>query len=106
MFLTLCQICSHGCTIGTIGTMEFEHLNFSMFGLVWLGLGGFGAKMLNLYRKCNGLERNLNGLERTIYVPIMTILPVFLIKIGVMVLKEIQDPLLFCRVLAVLSKNG
>ena len=48
------------------------------------------AKMLDLYRKCNGLERNLNGLERTIYVPILTVLPVFLIKIGVMVLKEIK----------------
>ena len=37
--------------MGTIDTMEFENLNFSMFGLVWLGIGEFGAKMLNLYRK-------------------------------------------------------
>ena len=41
---------------------------------------------------CNGFERNQNGLERTIYVPILTVLLVFLIIIGVMVLKEIQDP--------------
>ena len=34
VFLTLCQICSHGCTIGTIDTMEFENLNLDMFGLV------------------------------------------------------------------------
>ena len=40
--------------------------------------------------KCNGLERNQNGLERTISVPVLTILSVFLIKIGVMVLKEIK----------------
>ena len=46
---------------------------------------------------CNGLERNQNGLERTIYVPILTMFPVFLIKIGVMVLKESQDPLLLPR---------
>ena len=51
VFLTLCQICSHGCTIGTIDTMKFENLNLDMFGLVWFGLGEFGAKMLNLYRK-------------------------------------------------------
>ena len=36
---------------------------------------------------CNGLERNQNGLERTIYVPIFTVLPVILIKGGVVVLK-------------------
>ena len=29
---------------------------------------------------CNGLERSQNGLERTIYVPILTMLPVILIK--------------------------
>ena len=47
---------------------------------------------------CNGLERNWNGLERTIYVPILTMLPVILIKRGVMVLKENQDPLpLLCE---------
>ena len=51
VFLTLHQICSHGCTTGTIDTMKFENLNFSMFGLVWLGLGEFGAKMVDLYRK-------------------------------------------------------
>ena len=56
--------------------------------------------------KCNGLERNQNGLERTIYVPILTVLPVFLIKIGVMVLEEIKILPLFCRVLAISSKNG
>ena len=53
-----------------------------------------------------GLERNLNGLERTIYVSILTILPVFLIKIGVMVLKEIQDPLLLLCDSCIRAKNG
>ena len=37
---------------------------------------------------------------------IMTVLPVYLIKIGVMVLKEFQDPLLFAVWLAISSKNG
>ena len=37
--------------MGTIDTMKFENLNLDVFGLVWLGLGEFGAKMLNLYRK-------------------------------------------------------
>ena len=52
---------------------------------------------------CNGLERNRDGLERTIYVPILTMLPVILIKRGVMVLKGNQDPLLLpceCRIRA------
>ena len=63
-----------------------------LFGLFWVNLE---PKCWNYTEKCNGLERNLNGLERTIYVPILTVLPVYLIKkIGVMVLKEIQDPLL------------
>ena len=39
---------------------------------------------------CNGLERNQNGLERTIYVPILTMLPVILIKGGVMILDVIK----------------
>ena len=51
VFLTLCQICSHGCTMGTIDTMEFENLNLDMFGLVWLGLDKIGAIILDLYRK-------------------------------------------------------
>ena len=42
----------------------------------------------------NGLERNHNGFEKTIYVPILTVLPVNLKRTGVMVLKENQDPLL------------
>ena len=54
--------------------------------------------------KCNGLERNWNGLGRTIYVPILTILPVILIKIGAMVLKEIKI-LSFCCVIAISEQN-
>ena len=42
---------------------------------------------------CNVLERNLNGLERTIYVPILTVLPVFL-KNRSNGLEMNQDPLL------------
>ena len=37
--------------MGTIDTMEFENLNFNMFGLVWLGLDEMEPKMVNLYRK-------------------------------------------------------
>ena len=51
VFLTLCQICSHGCTMGTIDTMKFENLDLDVFGLVWLGLDEVGAKILDLYRK-------------------------------------------------------
>ena len=72
-----------------------------LFGLVWMNLE---PKCWIYTEKCNGLERNLNGLERTIYVPIMTVLPVFLIKIGVMVLKEIQDPLLFLCICCIEQK--
>ena len=75
--------------------MEFENLNLGVFGLVWLGLVEFWAKMLKIYREMQWSWKESNGLERTIYVPIMTILPVYLIKIGVMVLEEFQDPLLF-----------
>ena len=36
-------------------------------------------------------------LKETIYVPVLTVLPVFLIKIGVVVLKEIKIlPFLLC----------
>ena len=49
-----------------------------------------GPKCWIYTEKCNGLERNLNGLEGTMCVPVLTILPVFLTKIGVMVLKEIK----------------
>ena len=62
------------------------------FGLVWMELRPECWIYTDL---CNGLERNRNGLERTIYVPILTMLPVILIKSGVMVLKGNQDPLLF-----------
>ena len=65
------------------------------FGLVWMELRP-GCWIYD--DLCNGLERNRNGLERTIYVPILTMLPVILIKGGVMVLKENQDPLpLLCE---------
>ena len=65
------------------------------FGLIWMEL----RPECWIYNDlCNGLERNQNGLERTIYVPILTVLPVILIKRGVMVLKENQDPLpLLCE---------
>ena len=65
------------------------------FGLIWMEL----RLECWIYNDlCNGLERNRNGLERTIYVPILTMLPVILIKRGVMVLKENQDPLfLLCE---------
>ena len=50
VFLTLCQICSYGCTMGTIDTMKFENLNFNGWNLFWLGLDKIEAKMLDLCR--------------------------------------------------------
>ena len=78
VFLTLCQICSHGCTIGTVDTIEFENLNFGMFGLVWLGLHGNGAKNAKFIHqnteKCNGLERNQMVLKEPYMSLTLTIL--------------------------------
>ena len=47
------------------------------FCLIWMELRPECWIYDNL---CNGLERNQNGLERAIYVPILTVLPVILIK--------------------------
>ena len=47
------------------------------FGLIWMELRPECWIYDDL---CNGLERNRNGLERTIYVPILTVLPVILKK--------------------------
>ena len=49
VFLTLCQICSYGCTMGTIDTIRFENLNFNGWNLFWLDLDGIEARMLDLY---------------------------------------------------------
>ena len=80
VFLTLCQICSYGCTIGTIDTMEFENLNFGVFGLVWLGLHRNGAKDAEFIhqntQKCNGLERNGMVLKEPCMSLTWTVLPV------------------------------
>ena len=65
---------------------------WTCFGLVWLNLE---PKCWKYTEKCNGLERNQMVLKEPYTSLIMTILPVYLIKIGVMVLKEFQDPLLF-----------
>ena len=47
------------------------------FGLIWMEL----RPECWIYNGlCSGLERSRNGLERTIYVPILTVLPVILIK--------------------------
>ena len=54
----------------------------------------FGLILMELRPECWICNDLCNGLERTIYVPILTMLPVILIKRGVMVLKENQDPLL------------
>ena len=50
VFLTLCQICSYRCTMGTIDIIRFENLNFNGWTLFWLGLDGIEAKRLDLYR--------------------------------------------------------
>ena len=51
-------------------------------------------KYVPKYTKCNGLERNQMVLKEPYTSLILTILPVYLIKLGKMVLKKIQDPLL------------
>ena len=48
VFLTLCQICSYGCTMGTIDGIRFENLNFNGWTLFWLDLDGIEARMLDL----------------------------------------------------------
>ena len=63
VFLRFCQICSYGCTIGTVDTMEFENLNFGMFGLVWLGYVEMVPKMLDLYTKIRKNAMVLKGSE-------------------------------------------
>ena len=61
-----------------IDTMEFENLNFGMFGLVWLGLHGNGAKNVKFIhqntQKCNGLERNQMVLKEPCMSLTLTIL--------------------------------
>ena len=104
--LTLCQICSSQCTMGTIDTEKFENLNLMVepcFGLIWMKLrpkcwiyNGLG----------NGLERNQNGLEITIYVPILTILPVNLKKNGSNGLERKLRSSPFTMQMLYRSKNG
>ena len=65
--------------------MEFENLNFGVFGLVWLGYAlEMVPKMLKIYtkihQKCNGLERNQMVLKEPYTSLTLTILPVYLIK--------------------------
>ena len=76
--------------------MEFENLNFGMFGL---GLHENGAKNGRFIhqntQKCNGLERNQMVSKEPYMSLTLTVLLVYLIKLGVMVLKEFQDPLFF-----------
>ena len=43
--------------------MEFEDLNFSVFGLVWLGYVETAPKMLDLYTKMHRNAMVLKGIE-------------------------------------------
>ena len=63
VFLTLCQVCSYGCTIDTIYTMEFEILNLNVFRLVWLGYTKMAPKMLDLYTKIHRNAMVLKGIK-------------------------------------------
>ena len=66
--------------MGTIYTMEFENLNFGMFGLVWLGYVEMAPKMLDLYTKIHKnamvLKRNRMVLKEPYMSLTLTILPV------------------------------
>ena len=43
--------------------MEFENLNFGVFGLVWLGYVEMAPKMLGLYTKIHKNAMVLKGIE-------------------------------------------
>ena len=43
--------------------MEFENLNFGMFGLVWLGYMKMAPKMLDLYTKIHRNAMVLKGIK-------------------------------------------
>ena len=101
VFLTLCQVCSHRCTIGTIDTMEFEILNFGVFGLVWLGLHGNGAKNAKFIHQNT---QKCNGLERTIYVPYFDRMACIINKNRSNGLERLPRYPPFCHVLAISSK--
>ena len=66
--------------------MEFENLNFGMFGLVWLGCMKMEPKNVKFIhqntQKCNGLERNQMVLKEPYMSLTLTVLPVYLIKTG------------------------
>ena len=71
-------------------------LELSQFECVFNTLPNLLTRVHNRQiEKCDGLERNQMVLKEPYTSLIMTVLPVYLIKIGVMVLKELQDPLLF-----------
>ena len=60
--------------------MEFENLNFGMFGLVWLGYTKYGDKNVGFIhqntQKCNGLERNQMVLKEPYMSLTLTVLRV------------------------------
>ena len=106
VFLTLCQICPHRCTIGTIDTMKFENLNLDMFGLVWLGLGEFGAKMLKLHRKMQWSWKESKWSWKNHICPYCDCNACIFNKNRSYGLERVPRSSPFCHVLAILSKNG
>ena len=103
VFLTLCQICSYRCTMGTIGRFGFENLNFNGWNLFWLGFDGVEARMLDLYRFMQWSWKESEWSWKNHICPCFDHVACNLIKRGVMVLKENQDPLLLpceCRIRA------
>ena len=106
VFLTLSQICSHGCTIGTIDTMKFENLNFNVFGLVWLGLDEMEPKMVNLYRKMQWSWKESKWSWKNHIHPYYDHIACIFDKNRSNGLERNPRSSPFCHVLAVLSKNG
>ena len=84
-----CWMYSHGCSIGTIDTMEIwnRHNGDLKFWICALGLVSmvwvFWCQNLNLYRKMHWSKRNLTGLLKNPICPYHDCFACVLIKIGV-----------------------
>ena len=85
--------------------MKFENLNLDMFGLVWLGLNEFGAKMLNLYRKMQWSWKESKWSWKNHIRPYYDHIACIFNKNGSNGLERNPRSSPFCCVLAVLSKK-
>ena len=80
--------------MGTIDTMKFENLNFSMFGLVLAWFVWIWSQNVRFLQENAMVLKGIKWSWKNHIWPYYDRIACILIKIGVMVLKEIQDPLL------------